>query len=109
MFDVMITCRLDDLREATKAVQDAEKAMAGKSNAEAEKLVAEARALVAALPIDEAKSLDKEFSAIFKKKRKKATDKVAGRQAEVEQQWDTMVKNNYAEAIKLAKKAKALL
>ena len=109
MFDVMITYRLDDLREATKAVQDAEKAMAGKSNAEAEKLVAEARALIAVLPIDENKSLDNEFSAIFKKKRKKATDKVTGRQAEVDQQWDTMVKSNYAEAIKLAKKAKSML
>ncbi len=109
MFDVMLTYRLDDLRKATKAVQEAEKAMAGKSNSEAEKLIAEARTLIAALPIDEVKSLDKEFSAIFKKKRKKATDKVTGRQAEVEQQWDTMVKSNYKEAVKLAQKAQSLL
>jgi len=51
MFDVMITYRLDDLRAATKAVQDAEKAQAGKKNAEAAKMIAEARALIAALPI----------------------------------------------------------
>lgn len=109
MFDVMITYRLDDLREATKAVQTAESKMAGKSNSGAEKLIAEARALIAALPIDEDKSLNKEFSAIFKKKRKKATDKVTGRQAEVEQQWDSMVKSNYSKAIELAEKAQAML
>ena len=42
-------------------------------------------------------------------KRKKATDKVTGRQAEVEQQWDSMVKQNYAEAKSLAEKAKSML
>lgn len=109
MFDVMVTYRLSDLNKATKAVQDAEAAMAGKDNAEAAKLIDEAKALIAALPIDEAKSLDADFSAIFKKKRKKATDKVTGRQAEVEQRWDSMVKANYAKAVKLAKQAKSML
>jgi len=108
MFDVMITYRLDDLRSATKAVQDAEKAQAGKKNAEAMKMIAEAKGLIAALPIDEAKSMDKEFAAIFKKKRKKATDKVTGRQAEVEQQWDATVKENYAKAQALAEKAASM-
>ncbi len=109
MFDVMVTYRLADLAKATKAVQDAEKAMEGKNNAEAGKLIAEAKALIAALPIDEAKSLDPEFAGIFKKKRKKATDKVTGRQAEVEQRWDSMVKENYAKAVALADKAKSML
>ncbi len=109
MFDVMITYRLDDLRKATKAVQDAEEAMGDKNNAQAAALIAEAKALIAQLPIDEAQSLDKDFAGIFKKKRKKATDKVTGRQAEVEQKWDAMVKKNYAKATELAKKAKAML
>lgn len=108
MFDVMITYRLDDLRKATKAIQDAEKAQAGKNNAAAAKMIGEAKALVAALPIDEATSLKQDFAGIFKKKRKKATDKVTGRQAEVEQKWDTMVKSNYAKAIQLANKAKSM-
>ncbi len=108
MFDVMITYRLDDLRQATKAVQDAEKAVAGKNKAEAEKLIAEAKALIAALPIDEAQAMDKDFAGIFKKKRKKATDKVTGRQAEVEQQWDELVKANYKKATELANKAKSM-
>jgi len=109
MFDVMITYRLDDLRAATKAVQDAEKALGGKKNAAAAKLIEEARQLIAAVPIDEAQSLKQDFAGIFKKKRKKATDKVTGRQAEVEQQWDTKVKENYAKATELAKKAKSML
>jgi ABC-type Fe3+ transport system substrate-binding protein len=109
LFDVMITYRLDDLREATTAIQKAEAKLATKPNAEAAKLIAEAKALVAAMPIDEAKSLDKNFANIFKKKRKKATDKVEGRQAEVEQEWDNFVKANYAKATSLAKQAVNML
>ncbi|WP_456406337.1 ABC transporter substrate-binding protein [Thiolapillus sp.] len=109
LFDVMITYRLDDLRTAVKAIQDAEAALKGKSNPGAEKLIAEARALVNAVPIDAAKASDKEFNAIFKKKRKKATTKVTGRQAEIEQQWDEMIKANYAKATQLANKAKSML
>ncbi len=109
LFDVMITYRLNDLRSATKAIQEAEAALASKPDAEAAAMVAQARKLVAALPIDEAKSLDKDFAAIFKKKRKKATDKVVGRQAEVEKEWDDFVVKNYAEAEKLAEKALAKL
>ncbi len=99
MFDVMITYRMDDLREATKAIQDAEAANGDKNK------IAEARALIAALPITEAEAADPAFAGIFKKKRKKATDKVTGRQAEVEQKWDAMVKANYAKAIELANKS----
>ncbi|MET0102257.1 MAG: extracellular solute-binding protein [Sedimenticola sp.] len=99
MFDVMITYRMDDLRAAIKAVQDAEAANGDK------KLIDEAKALIAAVPITEAQAADPDFAKIFKKKRKKATDKVTGRQAEVEQQWDDMVKANYAKAIVLANKA----
>jgi ABC-type Fe3+ transport system substrate-binding protein len=109
LFDVMITYRLDDLREATKAVQQAEAAANGKSNSEAEALIKQARMLINEMPIDEAKAGQEEFAGIFKKKRKKATDKVTGRQAEVEQEWDSMVKANYAKAKELAEKAESLL
>jgi len=109
LFDVMITYRLDDLRAATKAIQDARAALEGKSNPAAAELLAQAQALVDQVPIDEAKSLDNDFAAIFKKKRKKATDKVTGRQAEVEQQWDSRVKQNYAKAKVLAEQAAAML
>lgn len=109
LFDVMITYRLKDLRSAIKAIQDAEEALGGKSNAPAEKLIAQARALVNTVPIDAAKASDEAFNAIFKKKRKKASTKVAGRQAEIEQRWDEMVKANYAKATELANKARSLL
>ena len=109
LFDVMITYRLDDLQEAVKAIQDAEAKAAGKSNGDAEALIKEARALVAAVPIDAAKASEKEFNAIFKKKRKKADTKVTGRQAEIEQEWDEMVKANYAKAKSLAEKAASML
>lgn len=109
LFDVMITYRMADLKEATKAIQEADAAIKGKNNPAAAKLIAEARALVGKMPIDEATAGDKDFSAIFKKKRKKATDKITGRQAEVEQEWDTMVKANYAQAKALAEQAKSML
>ena len=109
LFDVMITYRLNDLRAATKAIQDAEAAMIGKSNAGAADLIKQARALINKMPVDEATAGKKEFAAIFKKKRKKATDKVTGRQAEVEREWDTKVKANYAKAKELAEKAKSMM
>nr|VFK12776.1 MAG: hypothetical protein BECKLPF1236B_GA0070989_104010 [Candidatus Kentron sp. LPFa] len=65
--------------------------------------------MVAALPITEAEAADPAFAGIFKKKRKKATDKVTGRQAEVEQKWDNIVKVNYAKATEKAKQALSLL
>lgn len=109
LFDVMITYRLDDLRTAIKAIQDAEAMLQGKSHPKATALILDARALVAALPITEAEAADPAFVGIFKKKRKKATDKVTGRQAEVEQKWDNMVKANYAKATEKAKQALSLL
>ncbi len=109
LFDVMITYRIDELRAAVKAVQDAKAAMAGKSNADAAKLIAEAEALISKMPISEAKASEKDFASIFKKKRKKATTKITGRQAEVEGGWDNMVKANYAKAVELANKAKSML
>ncbi len=109
LFDVMITYRLDDLRAAVKAIQDAEAKAMGKSNADAEKMIEEARSLVAMVPINATTASEKDFNAVFKKKRKKATTKVTGRQAEVEQEWDEMVKANYERAKSLAEKAASML
>ncbi len=109
LFDVMITYRLDELRDAVGALQKARAALAGKSNAEAARLIEQAQALIDEVPIDAATASQKEFNAIFKKKRKKATTKVTGRQAEIEQQWDSQVKANYAKARALAEKAISML
>jgi ABC-type Fe3+ transport system substrate-binding protein len=106
LFDVMITYRLDNLRAATKAIQAAE--AKAKGNAATMKLIAQAKALVAKVPITAAKASEKAFNGIFKKKRKKATTKVTGRQAEFEQAWDTEIKANYAKAEALANKAASM-
>ena len=102
----MITYRLDNLRAATKAIQAAE--AKAKGNAGAMKLIAQAKALVAKVPINAAKASEKSFNAIFKKKRKKASVKTTGRQAEFEQAWDTEIKANYAKAMELANKAASM-
>ena len=109
LFDVMVTYRLSDLRAATKAIQAAEAQMGGKKNMAAKKLIDEAKALVAKVPITAAQASKKEFNAIFKKKRKKATTKVTGRQAEIEREWDAQVKANYAKARALAVKAASMM
>ena len=105
----MITYRLEDLTTAVKAIQDAETALGDKNHPEAQDLIASARALVAKTPISAEQASQPDFNAIFKKKRKKATTEVTGRQAEVEQTWDEQVRANYAEAASLARKAENLL
>ncbi len=65
--------------------------------------------LINQVPIDAGKASEEEFNAIFKKKRKKATTKVTGRQAEIEREWDAMAKANYTKARELTEQAKSLL
>jgi phosphoglycerate transport regulatory protein PgtC len=112
MFDVMITYRLDELRDAMSSIYKAEAALKKKSNSKASALVKEARALIAKNPIAEAKANEAEFNKIFKKKRRKAKDieKYAGtRQAEVEAGWDKAVVANYSAAKQKAEQALKLL
>ncbi|MDH3289011.1 MAG: extracellular solute-binding protein [Betaproteobacteria bacterium] len=106
LFDVMVTYRLDDLKAATRAIQKAQAAAAKRPNDEkVAGLIKEARALVAAVPVTEAQASDPGFSKVFKKKRRKKTDKLPQRQAEVEEQWDAFVTKNYAEALAKAEQA----
>jgi hypothetical protein len=100
---------MDELQAATQAIYEAEAALASKPNPAAQALVDKARGLVAALPVSETEASDPAFAAVFTKKRKKATDEVPQRQAEVEQQWDSFARANYAEAEELAKQAAALV
>jgi phosphoglycerate transport regulatory protein PgtC len=109
LFDIMITYRRKDLSAATQAIQKAEAALAGKSNAKAKALIEEARNLLAEMPISEYEAVDAKFPGIFTsdvfKKRKKASAKVPPRQAEIEEKWDSFVKENYAAARTKAEKA----
>jgi len=102
LFDVMITYRLEDLTEATQALQKATTLLALNNNPKAQKLIDEGWALIDATPVSNELSLEDGFTAVFKTKRKKRTDKVYGRQAEVEEKWDREVKGNYQKAKTLA-------
>ncbi len=106
LFDSMVTYRLDDLRAATKAIHEAE--AKAKANPAAAKLVAEAKALVAAVPVSAEQAGNKDFNAIFKTKRKKASVKSKGRQAEIEKEWDDKIVANYAKAKALAEQAQKM-
>lgn len=109
LFDVMITYRLDELRNATKLIQQAESKATEKNHAEALNLIAQAKALINELPITKEQANDPKFAEIFTKSRKKATDKTSARQAEIEQDWDNKVVVNYEKAEQLAEKALELL
>src|SRR5690606_31646935 len=108
LFDVLITYRLDDLRSAVAAVHKAEAAPAAGGNEEAAALIAEARKLIEAMPITEDESLDPSFTEAFTTSRAKPETKVVGRQAEIEQNWDSFAVENYRKARELADKAAAL-
>jgi spermidine/putrescine-binding protein len=109
LFDVMITYRMDELRSATKAIQEAESEAKAKNNTKALELVAQAKALINKMPITAEQASDPDFSGIFTKKRKKKTDKVGARQAEIEQSWDNQVVANYEKAEELAEQALDML
>ena len=108
LFDQLITFRMNELTAAMQAIHEAEAALAKKPNAKAKDLLAQARAQLASMPVSEAQAGDPAFVAVFEKKRKKATDDVPQRQAEVEQQWDAFARQHYAKAEELAKQAKKL-
>ena len=108
LFDVLVTYRLEDLRAAVSAVQKAEAAQAKSGNEKAATLIAEARKLIEAMPITEAQAADPSFAHVFTTSRAKPDTKVVGRQAEVEQEWDTFAVENYRKARELAEQAAAL-
>lgn len=108
LFDVMVTYRLEDLRAAVAAVQKAEAAYAKTNNPKAAELISQARERIEAMPITEEQSLDPSFTQVFTTSRAKAETKVVGRQAEVEQQWDTFAVENYRQARDLANQAASL-
>ncbi|MFD2441838.1 hypothetical protein ACFSS8_20235 [Paracoccus kondratievae] len=108
LFDVLVTYRLDDLRGAVAAVQKAEAAHADTGNKEAGALIAEARALIEAMPITEAEAQDPAFTQVFTISRAEPGTEVVGRQAEIEQAWDSFAVENYRKAKELADQATAM-
>jgi ABC-type Fe3+ transport system substrate-binding protein len=105
LFDRLITFRLKELNAAWKAIQDAEKKFGSGGSAEAKRLITEARRLATAVPVTEKEASDKDVAGSFQEV--KPGQKVAGRQAEFEEKWDSFAVKNYAEAKALAEKALA--
>jgi hypothetical protein len=109
LFDQMITFRIGELQAATAAIHEVEAALEAKPKHEAREMLSRARALVNAVPVTEEEANDPAFAAIFAKKRKKPTDEVPQRQAEVEQQWDSFARANYTKAEQLARQALSMI
>jgi len=100
LFDIMITNRIEALREATKSIQEAQTALKKKPNAEAAKLVNEARKLVADTPVTADQARDPAVASLLTKKLTRA---------KFEEEWGAFVERNYAAATVKAKKALSLI
>ncbi|QIB33961.1 extracellular solute-binding protein [Ancylobacter pratisalsi] len=102
LFDQMISFQLDDLKAATKAIHEVDAKLAAKDNAQARALIEDARALIAAVPVTEEEASSEAVRAAFSGGKQKGA-----RQAEIEQQWATFARDNYAKArAKVAEAAK---
>lgn len=112
LFDVLVTYNLSDLKKATRLIQEARVKTAASPKdiqSHVQPLVIQAQSLLNYIPVTETRASEADLVSVFKKKRKKATDKLEGRQAEIELGWQEQVKNNYIQAAELAKKALKML
>jgi phosphoglycerate transport regulatory protein PgtC len=100
LFDQVITFRHKELQAATKAIQDAEKRLGGRANAQLE----EAKKLAWTPPVSAEQVKDKELLAVFKAK--KGDDAALRKKTQIEEEWSSKAKANYARAVELATAAK---
>ena len=100
LFDQVITFRHKELVAATKAIQDAEKRLGGKSSPQLE----EARKLAFTVPVSQAQAQDKAILAVFAAK--KGDTEAVKRKSQIEEEWSSKAKANYARAAELANAAK---
>jgi ABC-type Fe3+ transport system substrate-binding protein len=103
LYDHIVTFRHRELKDAWASIYKAEEAAAagkGPNVAQARGLIAEARKFASQVAIDEKKASDKEVVAGFRGK--------TGLKAQMETEWETTAKANYAKAKELADKAAGL-
>jgi iron(III) transport system substrate-binding protein len=100
MFDQLITFRHKELAPAVKAIHDADKRVGKRPSPQLD----EAKRLVFTPPVDEKQASDKALTAVFSADKKDAD--ASKRRAQVEDEWTTRAKANYAKAIELANAAK---
>ncbi|GGE49420.1 ABC transporter substrate-binding protein [Agaricicola taiwanensis] len=93
LFDQLISFQLDNLKEVTKAIHEAEAALDKADNPQARALIKEARDMIASMPVTEEQASSAEITGAFTGAKEKGA-----RQAELEQQWATFARDNYAKA-----------
>jgi ABC-type Fe3+ transport system substrate-binding protein len=106
LFDHTITFRHKELVAAAKAIDDAAAKLAAKPNARGQELLAEARAAAYTPVVDESKTKDKGFVAVFRQTKRDAA--ATKRMTALEEHWGTEAKRNYAKAVDLAAEAARL-
>lgn len=106
LFDHTITFRHKELAAATGAIDEAAAKLAAKPNPRGQELLAEARAAAYASVVDESKTKDKGFVALFRQTKKdaEATKKLTA----LEEHWGAAARKNYARAVELATEAARL-
>ena len=100
LFDQIVTFRHKELVEATRAIHEAHKRLGGRPSPQLD----EARKLAFSPPIDEKQAGDKALIAVFTADKKDA--EASKRRAQVEDEWTTRARANYARAVELANAAK---
>ena len=109
LFDVMVTFNLASLTEATGLIDRVARRLELVDDEEARKLLEAARQEMAYLPVEEAKSRDRQFVAQFSQERVATDDAVRQRGIELEKRWTRRYRQHYLEAQALARKALARL
>jgi len=100
LFDQLITFRHKELVAATKAIHEAQKRVGARPSAQLD----EARRLVFTLPVDEKQASDKMLAGVFAADKKDAD--ASRKRAQIEDEWATKAKANYAKAVELANAAR---
>ena len=106
LFDQMISFRLRELQGAAKAIHEAERKLAAKPNPQAAALVKQARELAFTSLVPQKSAADKQFLELFRKNKRDVA--VAKQLTELEEQWNSRAKANYAKAQELASQAAAM-
>ncbi len=101
MFDQLITFRQKELAAAVKAINEAQQRLGGRASPQLD----EARRLVFTPPVDDRQAVDKAMAVGVSAADKKDVE-ASKRRAQVEDEWTTQAKANYAKAVELASAAK---
>jgi phosphoglycerate transport regulatory protein PgtC len=100
IFDQAITFRHKELVAATKAIHDAEKRLGGRASPQLD----EAKKLAWTAPVNAQQAKDPQLLAVFKAKKGDAA--AVARKTQLEEEWNTRARTNYARAVELANSAK---